>query len=80
VRKIFDSTAQIAIPVFTISAFLALSLKRPFLSLVLSMIAQPFWIYSAWKAYKNANQIGLFINTVVVAVIISFGIINYLLN
>lgn len=79
-KKIFDSAAQIVIPVFTISAFLALSLKHPFLSLVLNMIAQPFWIYSSWRAYKKADQIGLLINTLVITIIVGFGVVNYLLN
>ncbi len=74
---IFDKISQIAIPVFTISALIAISLKSPQWGLVLNMIAQPFWLYSTWKAYKKANQIGMFVTTVVMTIIIGFGILNY---
>jgi len=54
-----------------------LALKFPQLSLLLNLLAQPFWIYSAWQAFKQAGQIGMLINTIAFTLITAFGIINY---
>ncbi|PLX21056.1 hypothetical protein C0584_04715 [Candidatus Parcubacteria bacterium] len=75
--QFFDRSSQIAIPLFTLSGILAISLKHPALGLVLNLTAQPFWIYSTWKSYKKAGQIGMFINTIVMTLITVFGVLNY---
>ena len=75
--NLFNQITQIAIPVLTISVQIAFALKLPQWGLIINMIAQPFWIYSAWKSYKQAGQIGLFITTIIVTIIIGLGIINY---
>lgn len=74
---IFNSLTQIAIPILTISVQVAIAMKLPQWGLVINMIAQPFWIYSAWKAYKQAGQIGLLITTILVTLVIGFGLVNY---
>jgi len=76
-NTLFNTVTQIAIPVLTVGTQIAIALKYPQWGLVVNLIAQPFWLYSAWKAYKKAGQIGLLITTVLVTVVIILGIINY---
>lgn len=75
--KIIDSAAQVLLPVLTLGSQAATSLKFPDYGLVLNLLAQPFWLYSTWKSWKSANQIGMFINTVIFTIITFFGIVNY---
>ncbi len=75
--SLFNRATQIALPVMTVSVQVAIALKMPQWGLVINMLAQPFWIYSAWKSYKQAGQIGLLVTTLIVTVIIGLGIINY---
>ena len=76
-KKVFDVFAQFALPGLTIGAQILTSLKFPQFGLIANLIAQPFWLYSTWKGYKQAGQIGMFINTVVFTTITALGIINY---
>jgi hypothetical protein len=76
-RNLFDLSAQILIPLLTISGQLVIALKLPAWGLVIVLAAQPFWIYSSWKAYKNADQIGLLINSIIFAAVTIFGVLNY---
>ena len=76
-NNLFNTVTQIAIPVLTVGTQIAIALKYPRWGLVVNLIAQPFLLYSAWKAYKKAGQIGLLITTVLVTVVIILGIINY---
>jgi hypothetical protein len=69
--------AQFAIPILTISAQAVTALKYPEWGLIINMLAQPFWLYSSWKAYKEAKQVGIFITTIVLTVVIGLGILNY---
>ncbi len=78
-RGIIDRMSQFAIPVFTVASFLLISLKFPGWGLVANLCAQPFWIYSTWKAYKKAGQVGMFINSLLITIIVSFGVVNYFL-
>ena len=76
-KKIFNTISQFALPIFTIGAQIATAMKFPQWGLVLNLIAQPFWLFASWKAYKKAGQIGIFINTVLFTIITALGIINY---
>jgi hypothetical protein len=76
-KKTFNSIAQVALPVFTLGGQLATASKFPEWGLVLNLMAQPFWLYSTWRAYKEVGQSGMFINTVIFAGITIAGIINY---
>lgn len=76
-RNLFNQITQIALPILTISVQIAIALKLPQWGLIINMIAQPFWIYSAWKSYKQAGQIGLLVTTIIVTIVIGLGIINY---
>lgn len=76
-KTFFDQLSQFWIPIFTLSAQIALALKHPELSLVLNLMAQPFWLYSSYKAYQHVGQIGMFLNTIAFGLITVYGIINY---
>lgn len=76
-EKVFDILAQFAIPCLTISAQLATSLKYPQFGLIINLVAQPFWIYSTWIAYKKAGQIGTLISVLIYTVVTALGVINY---
>jgi hypothetical protein len=73
----FDKATQLLLPSLTITGFLLTSLKRPDLGLLFNFTAQIFWLYSGWQAWKKAGQIGIFLTTIVLTLIVSFGIINY---
>lgn len=75
--KLFDTFAQFALPGLTIAGQIATSLKYPQFGLIINLIAQPFWLYSSWKAYKQAGQSGMFITTVIFTIITTMGVINY---
>jgi hypothetical protein len=76
-KETFNSVSQFAIPALTIASQLFISLKYPEYGLIISLIAQPFWLYSTWKSYKEAGQFGMFVATIVMTFIILAGIVNY---
>jgi len=76
-EKIFNILIQIFLPALTLGAQLATSLKYPEFGLILNLLAQPFWLYSTWKCFRQAGQIGMFINTIFMTLITMAGIINY---
>lgn len=75
--SLFDQITQFALPTFTIMGFLLTSLKMPELGLVFNLISQIFWLYASYIAWKKANQIGILITTLIITVILLFGIANY---
>jgi hypothetical protein len=75
--KFFNTLTQFAIPILTISGQLVIALKSPQWGLILALSSQPFWLYSSWKAYKQAGQSGMLINTAIFTMITIFGIVNY---
>lgn len=76
-RNRLDKLSQFAIPLLTALGYFLTSLKYPEWGLVVSLLAQPFWLLSSYKAYRTAGQIGLFVNSVIMTFVIAFGIINY---
>lgn len=72
-----NNLAQIGLVSFTLFGFLLTALKLPAYGLIFNLISQAFWLYSSYKAWKNADQIGIFINTILITAILLFGIINY---
>jgi len=76
-KNIFNNLVQFALPSLTIGAQIATSLKFPQYGLILNLLAQPFWLYSSWKSWKQAGQIGILITTIIFAIITLFGIVNY---
>ena len=73
----FNGFVQIGVVSFTLLGFLLTGLKLPEWGLVSNLIAQPFWLYSSYKSWKEANQIGSFITTIIITFVLLFGVINY---
>ncbi len=76
-EKIFNRATQVFLPVFTLGGFSLISLKMPGWGLLVNLSAQPFWLYSSWRSYRRAGQLGMFINVIAMTIITGFGVINY---
>lgn len=68
---------QIGLVGFTMLGFLLTSLKLPEYGIVANLTSQIFWFYSAYRAWKEANQIGMLITTCAATLIFVYGVINY---
>jgi riboflavin transporter FmnP len=77
IKTLFDKATQILLPILTILGFLFTSLKNPELGLIFNLISQVFWLYSAWQSWKKAGQIGIFITSIIITLILLYGVINY---
>lgn len=62
---------------FTIGGLILISLKLPAYGLIMNLISQIFWLHASYSAWKNAGQIGIFINTIIFSIITAFGVVNY---
>lgn len=76
-RSYFQILTQVLLPAFTISGFALTSLKMPEWGLLVTLCAQVFWLYASWQSWKKADQIGIFITTLFITVIVAAGVINY---
>lgn len=76
-RISFNSITQVCLIVFTVLGFLLTSLKLPQYGLIAALVSQIFWLYSSYRAWKEANQIGIFVTTIFIIITIIFGITNY---
>ena len=76
-KKIFNKVTQILLPTLTILGFYFTAIKKPELGLIFNLSAQVFWLYASWQAWKKAGQVGIFITTLIITVIVSYGVINY---
>ncbi|HZE87098.1 MAG TPA: hypothetical protein VE090_02710 [Methylomirabilota bacterium] len=74
---LFNKLTQFLLPTLTILGFALTSFKKPELGLIFNLLAQIFWLYASWQAWKKAGQVGIFITTLIITVIVSYGIINY---
>lgn len=72
-----NNAMQVGLLIFTGVGFLLMSMKLPQYGLVVSLMAQIFWFYSSHKAWKEAGQIGIFINTIVLTGVFGYGVLNY---
>lgn len=72
-----NSLMQIGLVFFTGLGFLLTALKLPEYGLISNLIGEVFWIYSTYKAWKHANQVGMFINTIIITFVLIAGVINY---
>jgi len=68
---------QVGLVGFTMLGFLLTSLKLPQYGVIANLVSEVFWLYSTYKAWKEADQLGMFINTLIVTAILIFGVINY---
>jgi hypothetical protein len=57
--------------------FLLTSLKLPHYGVIANLIGQVFWVYSSYRAWREADQIGIFISTVIITLILVYGVTNY---
>jgi hypothetical protein len=68
---------QTGLVLFSVLGFMFTALKLPQYGLIFALISEIFWLYSSYKAWKEADQIGIFINTIIITLIVIFGVINY---
>ncbi len=73
----WNNIIQVLLVFFTIAGFLLTSLKLVKYGLILNLISQIFWLYSTYQSWKRADQIGAFINTIIITLILIYGVINY---
>lgn len=76
-KNTFNTIAQFCLTFFTVLGFLLTSMKMPEYGLIAALVSQIFWFYSSYKAWKEANQFGIFINTIFISLTIVYGVINY---
>jgi hypothetical protein len=72
-----NTLTQILVPTMTIGAQLVLALGFPKYSLLINIISQPFWLYSAYRAHKEAGQTGLLITGLIFTFITVFGLYRF---
>lgn len=68
---------QIGLIGFTVTGFALTGLKLPEYGLIANLVSQIFWLYSSYKAWRNADQFGIFVTTIFIALIILAGVVNY---
>ncbi|MCL5667205.1 MAG: hypothetical protein M1383_05560 [Patescibacteria group bacterium] len=73
----FNTIAQAGLTAFTVLGFVLTAFKLPQYGLIAALVSQIFWVYSSYKAWREANQIGIFITTIFIIVTIIWGLINY---
>ncbi|MGB4966472.1 MAG: hypothetical protein WBO77_05195 [Microgenomates group bacterium] len=73
----FDKLTQVMLPITTILGFTLTSMKKPELGLIFNLASEIFWLYSGYKAWKTAGQIGIFITTIIISIIVLYGVLNY---
>jgi hypothetical protein len=76
-NKYVNALAQVGLVGFTGAGFLLTALKLPQYGLMANLAGQVFWLYSSYKAWRGADQIGMFIISVCVTLILIFGVVNY---
>lgn len=72
-----NSVMQVCLVFFTTLGFLLTALKLPQYGLISNLVGEVFWIYSSYKAWKKADQVGMFINTIIITIVILAGVVNY---
>ena len=68
---------QIGLVAFTALGFLFTSMKLPHYGVAANLVGQIFWLYSSYRAWREADQIGIFISTVIITLILIYGVTNY---
>ncbi len=72
-----NALMQVGLVGFTGLGFLLTSLKLPQYGVVANLISQIFWLYSAYKAWRHADQVGILIATICITLILVGGVANY---
>ena len=73
----FNALMQVCLLLFTASGFLLTGLKLPQYGLLCNLVAQIFWFYASYRAWKEADQFGIFLNTIIITCVVSYGVLNY---
>ncbi len=76
-RTVWDMVVQVCLPLFTVLGFVLVSIKMPAYGVAVSLFAQIFWLYSSYKSWKTAGQLGIFINTIILTMVFAYGVVNY---
>jgi hypothetical protein len=76
-QNVLNAVMQVGLVGLTVLGFLLTSLKLPQYGLAANLTSQIFWLYCAYKAWREAKQIGIFIVTIVIIVILIGGVIHY---
>lgn len=75
--KLFNAFMQVGLVGFTGLGFLLTALKYPEYGLISNLASEIFWIYSSYRAWREAKQIGIFITTIFITIILIVGVVNY---
>lgn len=76
-ERIWNGIVQVCLPLTTMLGFILISAKQPGYGVAVSLFSQIFWLYSSYKAWKTAGQMGIFINTIIATMIFAYGVLNY---
>ena len=68
---------KIGLVAFTALGFLFTSMKLPHYGVAANLVGQIFWLYSSYRAWREADQIGIFILTICITLILLYGVANY---
>jgi hypothetical protein len=52
-------------------------MKLPHYGVAANLVGQIFWLYSSYRAWREADQIGIFILTICITLILIYGVANY---
>ena len=72
-----NALMQAGLVVFTGLGFALTAVKLPQYGLVANLISQFFWLYSAYQAWRRADQVGIFIVSIFITLILFGGVVNY---
>lgn len=76
----FNRIMQVGLIAFTVLGFLLTSLKMPQYGVISNLVGQVFWVYSSYRAWREADQIGIFIASILITLILMFAVANYWVN
>ena len=68
---------QTGLVICTGLGFLLTSLKLPHYGVIANLVGQVFWLNSSYWAWREADQIGIFISTICITIILVYGVTNY---
>ncbi|RJQ34083.1 hypothetical protein C4568_02985 [Candidatus Parcubacteria bacterium] len=76
-HPLFNFFMQAGLLVFTAGGFLLTGMKMPEYGLISNLVAEVFWLYASYRAWKEADQYGIMINTVIITIVVIYGVLNY---
>jgi len=76
-HPLFNAFMQACLLVFTMLGFLLTGMKLPEYGLLSNLFAQIFWFYASYRAWKEADQFGIMLNTIAITFVLVYGVTNY---